>query len=100
MGAGAPAMSREGYLMKHASGKLKVWQKRWFVFAGCQLIYKSVITAKQSNTIALQTCRSIQMDSSNRCGINLDAGERVYKLRADSEGEAEEWLDLLQRCVV
>ena len=26
--------TREGYLMKHGSGKLKVWQKRWFVLDG------------------------------------------------------------------
>ena len=91
-------LDRQDYLLKQNPRGL--WQKRWFVLAGGQLIYKSGKTAKQSNTIALQTCRSIQMDSSNRCGINLDAGERVYKLRADSEGEAEEWLDLLQRCVV
>lgn len=54
MAAGAPAMSREGYLMKHASGKLKVWQKRWFVLEDSCLTYYAKHSAVSQDKILKQ----------------------------------------------
>ena len=39
----------------------------------------------------------VNRDPRNRRGIDIDTGGRVYKLMAETEPEADEWLDLLRR---
>jgi hypothetical protein len=89
------ASEQAGYLFKQ--NPRGIWQKRWCVLSNGQLLYKATKTAEQSNAIALQTCRSIQKDSANKAGFNIDTGDRVFKLMADSDADADEWVDLLQR---
>lgn len=84
-----------GYLFKQ--NPRGIWQKRWCVLCNGQLLYKATKTIEKSNAIDLQTCRIIQKDSANKAGFHIDTGDRVFKFMADSDADADEWVDLLHR---
>eukprot|EP01050_Picozoa_sp_SAG11_P027087 SAG11_NODE_6725_length_1259_cov_0.868103_1_plen_109_part_00 len=40
--------------------------------------------------------QGISRDPRNKCAFSVDTGERVYKLMAETENDADEWVELLQ----
>jgi hypothetical protein len=86
--------THEGYLLKQNPRGL--WQKRWCVLEGGRLHYKSDKKSGQAKTIDLRSCESVDRDAIDTHGISINVEGRVFNLLADSETDADMWLELLQ----
>ena len=87
--------THQDYLLKQ--NPKGMWQKRWFILSNCQLSYASSQSAAPSGTISLAGCTGMTRDNGNACSFSVDTGQRIFRLMAETEFDADEWFELLQK---
>lgn len=95
----------EGWLEKKQQaklGKMAQWQKRFFKIdeeAGCLRYFKSINQGNASGSIDLKMVTDISAPEKDgkidTIRFNIDAGEKIYKIRAATTAEGEHWINSL-----
>ena len=89
--------AKEGYLEKLSGGKHRApkWDKRYFeATTSGYLHYYKKVDGKPVGSIYLRGC-PVQQDFENRCVILIETDDRDWQLRASSEEDAKQWVDVL-----
>jgi hypothetical protein len=82
-----------GYLQKQSQGALKRFQKRYFEASGHYLrYYESEKKQELKGALDMSDCIHVKQKG---CSIKIDMGEMQVKLKADTDHEAETWVDNL-----
>ena len=86
-----------GYLQKQTQGAIKRLQKRYFEVSGHYLrYYESEKKKELKGALDMTDCVHVKQKG---CSIKVDMGDITVKLKAETDHEAESWVDQLSALV-